>query len=155
VKSLVEWSIKKTVVPWALRKFAKNEFWNRTLPYNHLDGYLERWWLFRTPLLTVRLHHFLRGDENHALHDHPWWNITVVLSGGYSELTNDVFTEGPRDTGDVVCRSASSAHRLVDVRPHTWTLFLHGWWQRDWGFHFPEGWKSARKHFAEQKEDTQ
>lgn len=80
-------------------------------PYFHLRGYMARhwvlgdrspernvdnphWhgrrggWLYRelTRRLAVRAHTILRSDIDRALHDHPWWSLSVVLTGGYWEV---------------------------------------------------------------------
>lgn len=46
-----------------------------------------RRWIVVSPLGSVRLHHFLRGDNDRQPHDHPWWFVTLVLRGGYTDLT--------------------------------------------------------------------
>ncbi len=50
--------------------------------------YLRRWYLIpRNPLLNVYLHQFLASDDDRALHDHPWWFFSLILKGGYTEVT--------------------------------------------------------------------
>ena len=52
------------------------------------DGsvYLERWWLIPcNRIMNIYLHHFLRSDDYRALHDHPWCNLSLLLSGSYIE----------------------------------------------------------------------
>lgn len=81
-------------------------------PYDHLDGYMERFWLvpykqpelgtgcgpvkfFERPIawllqrfdIAIRLHHILRSDNDRHFHDHPWPYITLVLRHGYCEVT--------------------------------------------------------------------
>lgn len=52
------------------------------------DPYVRRWWLIpRNPVLNVYLHEFLRSDDDLALHDHPWWNASLLLWGTYTEHT--------------------------------------------------------------------
>lgn len=54
------------------------------------DPYLLRWFLVpRNRFLNVYLHKFLRDDDDRALHDHPWWFVSVVLKGTYREVTRD------------------------------------------------------------------
>ena len=51
------------------------------------DPYLRRWYVLpRNPVLNVYLHHFLRSDDDRALHDHPWVNASVLLDGDYVEV---------------------------------------------------------------------
>lgn len=105
--------------------------------------YMHRWWLIpRNRWFNVYLHHILRDDDDRALHDHPWWNVSIVLRGGYREVT-------PRGTflrraGSIVLRGALDAHRLEipnDMGIQScWTLFITGPRVREWGFHCPKGW---------------
>jgi hypothetical protein len=103
--------------------------------------YLLRWWLLpRNRFFNVYLHCFLRSDDDRALHDHPWSNASLVLSGRYIEHT----TAGARSAkaGDWRVRLLGSyAHRieLIDDTP-AWTLFITGPRYRSWGFLCPQGW---------------
>lgn len=52
------------------------------------NPYLIRWWLLprnRFPI-NIYLHRMLRSDDDRALHDHPWWFLSIILSGGYIEI---------------------------------------------------------------------
>lgn len=124
--------------------------------------YLLRWWLIpRNRWLNVYLHKFVRDDDDRSLHDHPWRSLSIVLRGGYYDLTH-----GPDGTlcrrwygpGAVVARSATAAHRVellrraepfasgptmrIDrlVEIPAWTLFITGPRVREWGFWCPQGW---------------
>jgi hypothetical protein len=113
-------------------------------------SYLRRWHVIpRNPLCNIYLHQFLRSDDDRALHDHPWSNVTWVLEGLYKEHT----ATGAhwRMAGDVVARRAKTAHRIeLSVDPASrialpcWTLFVTGPRLRDWGFHCPNGWRHWR-----------
>lgn len=51
-----------------------------------VDPYMRRWWVIpRNPYFNIYLHHFLRSDDDRALHDHPWDNMSVLLKGSYIE----------------------------------------------------------------------
>lgn len=50
------------------------------------DTYLRRWHLLpRNNWFNIYLHHTVNDDDPTALHDHPYWNMSIVLSGGYYE----------------------------------------------------------------------
>lgn len=52
------------------------------------DPYLLRWYIIpRNRWLNVYVHKFLRSDDDRALHDHPWWFVSLVLRGGYLEIS--------------------------------------------------------------------
>jgi hypothetical protein len=120
------------------------------------------------------LHQFIRNDEDRALHDHPWYNMSLLLGGQYIEHTIDAGGINRRHIfrpGDVKLRSPKAAHRVEltsggtlllgdcperapnlptwvqsdPAKSPAWSLFLTGPVQRKWGFHCPQGWKSNRQ----------
>lgn len=106
------------------------------------NAYLERWWVItRNPVFNVYLHRFWRSDDDRALHDHPWLNLSLVLAGGYYEQTiaaGGVSTLKWRPPGSAVLRAPWAAHRLElpdELRGRTVTLFVTGPKLREWGFH--------------------
>jgi hypothetical protein len=107
--------------------------------------YMRRWWLIpRNRFFNVYLHKILRSDDDCALHDHPWANISVLLDGFYIEHTiapGGVNHRRLFSAGDVKFRRAVAAHRL-EVSPGAicWSLFITGPVLRSWGFHCPAGW---------------
>jgi len=105
------------------------------------DLYLRRWWIIpRNKWFNVYLHHFLRSDDDRALHDHRYTNVSLLLTGKYREHLACGVTK-IRRPGVPVVRRAETAHRveLIDGRP-VWTLFITGRHVRNWGFHCPKGW---------------
>jgi hypothetical protein len=112
------------------------------------DTYLERWWLIpRNPVFNVYLHHFLRSDDDRALHDHPWVNLSILLAGSYTEHTiaaGGVNVRTERRAGDMKLRSPLAAHRVELTDGACWTLFITGPRIRDWGFHCRKGWVSHK-----------
>lgn len=116
----------------------------------HGTPYLRRWYLLpRNPLLNVYLHQIIESDDDRALHDHPWWNCSVLLAGGYLEhefVTPELADLGLTDTrfsvrlsGDVVFRGARLAHRLELKAGTCWSLFITGPRLRRWGFILEDG----------------
>lgn len=114
----------------------------------HDDPYMRRWWLIpRNRWFNVYLHHFLRSDDDRALHDHPWWNLSILLRGRYVEHTisaGGVNVRTERRAGDLKFRGAASAHRIELADGPCWTLFVTGPRIREWGFHCPQGWRHWR-----------
>lgn len=101
------------------------------------------WQRFVSKLPGVYLHYIVRSDDDRALHDHPWRNISVLLRGSYIEHTiaaGGVHHRTRRNAGDIVMRRARDAHRLeIDCGP-CWSLFITGARVRHWGFHCQQGW---------------
>ena len=51
------------------------------------DPYLIRWLLGHDRIGSIRLHLWRGSDDLRYPHDHPWWFMTVILLGGYDEIT--------------------------------------------------------------------
>lgn len=121
--------------------------------------YLQRWWLLpRNRFFNAYLHCFLRDDDDRALHDHPWWSLSLILKGSYIEHTihaGGMHSRERLETGRWRLRSAKHAHRIeledaiamrdgrvyLKGKERCWTLFLTGPVIRNWGFHCPDrGW---------------
>jgi hypothetical protein len=133
-------------VPWiadALIKQAKKT------EYFHLQGYMERWWLFNKYesegpeelrhkrrfhwLPSVRIHHILREDLADDLHDHPWNARTIILKGWYEEEREDDIHI--RIAGDTATLKYGEFHNIKEVSPGgVWTLFMTWDYQGTWGF---------------------
>lgn len=122
-------------------------------------AYLHRWWIIpRNPVLNVYLHWILRDDDDRALHDHPWCNITLLLWGGYDEVVFRDPELGPlggytgrrRRQGDIIARTGSVAHRLqTHTHSPAITLFITGPTYRHWGFWTIGGWLRHDIYLAE------
>ncbi|HJQ59414.1 MAG TPA: hypothetical protein VJ890_21080 [Vineibacter sp.] len=122
--------------------------------------YLRRWHVIpRNRWLNVYLHQFLRSDDDRALHDHPWVNVSVLLSGRYFEHTADgqrILRRPWRPWAPwrLVVRRATAAHRVellpdgISGETPCWSLFLTGPRVREWGFHCPKGWVPWRDFTA-------
>jgi hypothetical protein len=101
-----------------------------------LDGpYLRRWFLIpRNRHVNIYLHHFVRSDDDRALHDHPWSFASVLIAGAYLEITDTGSTL--RVPGSMAMRRADHRHRieLLPNRDGCWTLVITGPHRRQWGF---------------------
>jgi hypothetical protein len=118
------------------------------------DPYLIRWWVIpRNRFFNVYLHRFLRSDDDRALHDHPWTNLSILLRGMYVEHTiaaGGVNVRTERRAGAWKLRMFGSvAHRLELVDGECWTIFITGPRYREWGFHCPfSGWVHWKRFTA-------
>jgi hypothetical protein len=62
----------------------------RIPPNTDTPAYMLRWWRIpRNAYFNIYYHIVLRGDDDRALHDHPWMNVSLILEGGYFEHTID------------------------------------------------------------------
>ena len=158
--------IPNVLVEWIIARAQRT-------PYFHLPGYMNRWWLvpylragsegaegtgpvsfWRRPVawvlqrlgIAVRVHEILRSDNDRALHNHPWGYVTIILKGGYVEITDDGMRwYGP---GSVLIRGTKHKHRLVldpayypatKGEQQATTLFITGPYKQKWGFFTPAG----------------
>lgn len=126
--------------------------------------YLQRWWIIpRNRFFNIYLHHFLASDDDRALHDHPFVNLSILLDGCYFEHSiqaGGVHSKKLRAAGKfsgVKFRLPQTAHRIElindDSNIYTLgpiitenklscvTLFITGPRMREWGFHCPNGWR--------------
>jgi hypothetical protein len=100
--------------------------------------YLHCWYVIpHNRFFNIYLHHFFRSDEDRALYDHPWVNVSVILRGEYLEHIRDGRIEHRR-AGDIVFRWPRTAHRiqLLSGGPtdgfspaparEAWSLFITG-----------------------------
>jgi hypothetical protein len=78
------------------------------------------------------VHHWIGPDDDRAHHDHPWNFVTLVVKGGYWDMSpagND-YVKAP------AIRYRKAEHRHI-VRPHpgeAWTILFTGPRIRTWGF---------------------
>jgi hypothetical protein len=100
--------------------------------------YLVRYFVFRSPLLSVYLHKIMRPDDTADLHDHPWGFFHVLLCGGYREEWLDrraVLVAADRGPGRWAFHRAGYAHRIGALTGGpVWTLVVVGPRCRKWGF---------------------
>lgn len=159
-------------VDWLIRHAKKT-------PYFHLNGYMERYWVVKPSKyipFASRIHHILRSDTDRHLHDHPWYYMTIILRGGYYEVTYATYEDtlkyfydrrykifygddGIRykqrwyGAGSVIMRKPGSWHRLVVPEGQTaWTWFFTSRKKQDWGFMTDSGKVLWRNYFKDYKE---
>lgn len=118
------------------------------------EPYMNRWYIIpKNRLFNIYVHVFLRDDDDRALHDHPFWNLSILLAGSYWEhaiAAGGVHKRTMMSAGQWKFRPAKAAHRieLVDGLKSI-SLFLTGPTIRTWGFHCPTGWIPS-KQFGKQ-----
>lgn len=126
------------------------------------NPYLRRWWIIpQNRFFNIYLHNFRRSDDDRALHDHPWWSVSIILRSGYIEhLPGGVARY--RKPGCITWRKANQAHRVELYRQGyticscdnckkprpAWTIFITGPRVREWGFHCDRGWIHNRDFFG-------
>jgi hypothetical protein len=93
-------------------------------------------WRIEFPFGSVRVHHWISSDDDRAVHDHPWWFVTLVVKGCYydaSEKGGDLL-----GLGSVRFRPALHRHTVYPGPKGAWTILVTGRPVRAWGF-WPKG----------------
>lgn len=118
------------------------------------NDYMRRWHLLpRNKWVNIYLHNIRHSDDDRALHDHPYLNVSIVLRGEYVEVTpKGVFW---RRAGSIVFRRSVALHRIVlpYLDESAWSLFITGPRIRTWGFQCPQGWRPWFE-FVDTKDST-
>lgn len=89
-------------------------------------------WKISFGFFSIRLHKWIKSDDDRVFHDHPYWFITLVLRGGYKDIS-------PKGTdflslGSIRYRPAEHQHTVQLTKSPTYTLLLAGRPSRRWGF---------------------
>lgn len=106
-----------------------------------------RRWVIETPIGSLRLHHWMASDDDRHFHDHPWWFLTVVLLGSYTDCS----PEG-RDRlklGSVRFRRAHHQHTVEVPKGGCWTAMVTGPHTRFWGFWVGGKFRKSNRYFLE------
>ena len=104
----------------------------------------------------IRLHTFYQGDDDSAVHDHPWWFITIPFTTYYETVEEQIPSPFPwydwrqRRPGDHPTywrrrirrvraflphfRRATHRHFVLKPEKPFHTIILTGPLKRDWGF---------------------
>lgn len=92
--------------------------------------YLKRWVIEFPKHFSIRLHHFVASDDDRAFHDHPWWFVTLVLKGTYTDWS----PRGHDTLGPGSIRYRPALHRHTVLTEGVWSLVITGPKFRAWGF---------------------
>jgi len=150
---------------WLSRRFPE-----RVIPTREGgDPYLSRFYLFGGPRnfkgafdaageptvdvewkelpFNLYLHKFHRGDDDQALHRHPWrWAVSLILAGGYSEerrvladrslLPPHCYAVERREVRPWTLNfiRGDDFHRVDLLEEDCWSLFLAGPRASSWSF---------------------
>lgn len=176
IVNLLWWLVKHNIQRIPEEIIGHNMRWRSRSPngYPVNKPFLLRWILIpKNRFCNVYLHQFIRDDEDRALHDHPWFNLSILLGGQYIEHTiakGGVHLRRIFRAGAIKLRTPWSAHR-VELTPWeekaaratlfapnlpkwvtygdkipSWSLFITGPVQHKWGFHCPQdGWRPSRQ----------
>lgn len=152
VRGFGAWRVRRNGRPGSERRWALMTKFEIPQYDKPLKNYLTRWRIVQTPFFAIYLHKIEAPDSRPTLHNHPWNFLSIVLRGGYTEVTsygivgmmmNDRRTVGVREHRHIRgfnLKRASDAHYIASLdRNPTWTLMLVGRHKQEWGFIDPDG----------------
>jgi hypothetical protein len=96
--------------------------------------YLYRWMVIFFGY-SIRLHHWIRSDDDRFYHDHSCDFISIVLKGSYTNCTPD--GKFKVSAPSVWMGRALGRHYLNIPRSGAWTLLICGRPYHKWGFYVP------------------
>lgn len=118
--------------------------WNEKLGITGCE-YLTRWGI-ETKFGSVRVHKWTGPDDDRAFHDHPWWFLTFVLRGGYTDVSPN--GEEKVSAPAIKFRPALHQHTVVPYSQGALTLLITGPKMRSWGFWLDGKFRKANKWFG-------
>lgn len=152
----------------------------RRMTLRRTDGqvYLNRWGFSHDRIGGILLHRMDAPDPGVDLHDHPWWFVSIILWGGYTEERASIreavsraaradqldARAGQRNAGvrgtttrrrwlSVRSMRLDECHTITEThRSHSWSLVIKGPRLRSWGFYLPDGYMPAAQYGTERAE---
>lgn len=105
--------------------------WKEKLGYEE-NPYLIRWTLLFYNF-SIRLHHWIKSDDNRFFHDHSCDLISIVVKGSYENITPDgkFLVKAP----SIWKAKAKQRHWLKIPKEGAWTILLCGRPYHKWGFY--------------------
>lgn len=91
-------------------------------PYSSLKNYMNRFTLIHIGRLHIRIHTILSEDKTPFLHNHPFYYLSIILKGGYTEESEIGIKKFKK--GSFIFRTPNFFHRLQHVSSPTHTLFI-------------------------------
>lgn len=85
--------------------------------------------------MSLRIHHWLASDDQRYLHDHPWDYLTLIVCGGYTDISPE--TSDRLSFGSFRYRKAEHRHTVRVDTGGCWSLLLTWPKRRNWGFWIP------------------
>jgi hypothetical protein len=116
--------------------------------------YLERWGVEHWRIGGVFLHRITAPDPGQDMHDHPWWFVSLILTGSYVEARGTMRTDlqrwQKRERWSLKPLRTDELHKIVHVNGPAWTLVVHGPKVRNWGYKDLAGRWIAHERYHEQ-----
>lgn len=93
--------------------------------------HFQRWRIFYTSWFALYIHRIYQADRDDHLHSHPWNFVSLILSGGYDELTDE---RRWYPAGSFIYHKHSDFHKIIELDKPTTTLVFTWGKRKPWGF---------------------
>ena len=123
----------------------KNWKWKQKI--GPADCYYLTRWVFTFYFFSIRIHHWLHSDDLRYHHDHPWYFLTFIIKGGYTDISPD--GDDVVSAGSVRLRSPYHKHSVKVNDGGCWSVMLTGPEIRTWGFWVNGKFRKRNKYFYE------
>ncbi len=90
-------------------------------------------WMINLWFFSIRLHHWIGSDDQRYLHDHPYWFVTFILRGGYTDVTDSGSEH--LGIGSIRLRPSKHKHTVLVDNGGCWSLVIAAPETRRWGFY--------------------
>jgi|SRR6185436_1243939 len=105
--------------------------------------HFRRYRLLQTPLFSIYIHQICQSDTD-DMHDHPWHFLSIILKGGYREISRSfpyfkdlkVVDYYP---GDVIVHHLNDVHKISLLNKSVWTLVFVFGRKKYWGYRLKDG----------------
>lgn len=103
----------------------------KEMGWKEINEVFFRWTLLKTHWFSIYIHRLDAQLWHPQCHDHPWWFVAIIISGGYwEEFKGKTLWRAP---GSILYRPAVSQHN-VRTNKVNWSIVIVGRKERDWGF---------------------
>ena len=119
--------------------------WNKIVGHKECPAW--RRWVIPLPLgFSIRYHDFTPGHIDTDAHSHPWWFVTFVVAGSYTDISGMLKITEVRDTlnrWQIRYRPRDHVHQVKISDNGCKTIVFTGSHHKNWGFYTPDGYMDA------------
>jgi len=110
--------------------------------------YIKRW-VLNLGLFSLRIHRWISSDDQRHFHDHPWWYWSLILYGGYFDVSEA--GEEYRPPWSTRFYEATHRHSVRIPLDGCWTFLITGPESRQWGFWVNGRFRKRNRYFYDNR----
>lgn len=98
---------------------------------------------------SIRIHKWLRSDDKRHMHTHPWWFMTFVLKGSYTDVSmkDGVTVKDEVKRFSMRYRAANHLHYVDVPKEGCISILITGRPKNKWGFWVNNSIKRPLRYF--------